>query len=84
MRDPFDSYWHVRRFFPCLILIPLIPSIDIQSIEQLKKEGATWGKKSRWANIKSVFGSPFSLKWFSPFHTPNMQMGKLEPYQYCV
>ena len=55
-----------------------------QSIEQLKKEGATWGKKSRWANIKSVFGSPFSLKWFSPFHTPNMHMGKLEPYQYCV
>jgi len=57
---------------------------DETSIEQLKKEGATWGKKSRWANIKSVFGSPFSLKWFSPFHTPNMHMGKLEPYQYCV
>lgn len=57
---------------------------DETGIEQLKKEGASWNKKSRWANVKSVFGSPFSLKWFSPFHAPNMHMGKLEPYQYCV
>jgi len=57
---------------------------DETGIEALKKEGASWGRKSRWANIKSVFGSPFSFQWFSPFHMPNTNMGKLEPYQYCV
>jgi len=57
---------------------------DETGIEALKKEGGNWGRKSRWANIKSVFGSPFSVQWFSPFHMPNTNMGKLEPYQYCV
>jgi len=52
--------------------------------EQRKQTGGSWGRKSRWANLKSVFGSPFGLKWFSPFHMPNRSMGKLEPYQYCV
>lgn len=57
---------------------------DETGIESIKKEGGSWGRKSRWANLKSVFGSPFGLKWFSPFHMPNTSMGKLEPYQYCV
>merc|ERR1711962_39510 len=57
---------------------------DETGIEALKKEGGSLGRKSRWTNIKSVFGSPFSVKWFSPFHMPNTNMGKLEPYQYCV
>lgn len=57
---------------------------DETGIEALKMEGGQWGRKSRWANIKSVFGSPFNVKWFSPFHMPNTNMGKLEPYQYCV
>merc|ERR1719334_127381 len=72
--------------FTAVMFSPQLSAIcsDETGIEQLKKEGANWGKKSRWANIKSVFGSPFSLKWFSPFHAPNTHMGKLEPYQYCV
>ena len=39
-----------------------------QGIEQLKKEQATWEKKSKWLSLKSVFGHPFNYRWFSPFH----------------
>ncbi|ESO95082.1 hypothetical protein LOTGIDRAFT_215238 [Lottia gigantea] len=43
---------------------------DETAIEQLKKEQATWQKKSSWLSIKSVFGHPFSWRWFSPFDQP--------------
>ncbi|KAJ8302762.1 hypothetical protein KUTeg_019158 [Tegillarca granosa] len=39
-------------------------------IEQLKKEQPGYSKKSKWLNIKAVFGHPFSWKWFSPFSEP--------------
>ncbi|KAK8741159.1 hypothetical protein OTU49_002526 [Cherax quadricarinatus] len=42
---------------------------DETGIEQLKKEQASWEKKSRWRSIQAVFGR-FSLTWFSPFTTP--------------
>ncbi|XP_046557123.1 palmitoyltransferase ZDHHC3-like isoform X2 [Haliotis rubra] len=43
---------------------------DETGIEQLKKEQATWDRKSKWLSIKAVFGHPFSVEWFSPFATP--------------
>ncbi|KAK3086406.1 hypothetical protein FSP39_017993 [Pinctada imbricata] len=43
---------------------------DETGIENLKKEHATWEKKSLWLSFKSVFGHPFSWEWFSPFNTP--------------
>ncbi|XP_076449183.1 palmitoyltransferase ZDHHC3-like [Babylonia areolata] len=43
---------------------------DETGIEQLKKEVARWEKQSRWMSFKSVFGSPFSLHWWSPFARP--------------
>ncbi|XP_048254948.1 palmitoyltransferase ZDHHC3-like isoform X2 [Haliotis cracherodii] len=43
---------------------------DETGIEQLKKEQATWDRKSKWLSIKAVFGHPFSMEWFSPFATP--------------
>ena len=39
---------------------------DETGIEALKKEEATWVRKSRWKSIQAVFGR-FSLQWFSPF-----------------
>ena len=42
-----------------------------QGIEQLKKDQGSWHKKSYWLSIKSVFGHPFSWRWFSPFSKPN-------------
>uniref|UniRef100_A0A0L8GBT2 Palmitoyltransferase n=2 Tax=Octopus bimaculoides TaxID=37653 RepID=A0A0L8GBT2_OCTBM len=55
---------------------------DETGIEQLKKEQATWERKSRWLSIKSVFGHPFGLHWFSPFSKP---LGyKLLHEQYAV
>nr|QDC33566.1 palmitoyltransferase ZDHHC3 [Coleomegilla maculata]QDC33567.1 palmitoyltransferase ZDHHC3 [Coleomegilla maculata] len=42
---------------------------DKTGIEQLKKEQATWAKKSRWKSIQAVFGR-FSILWFSPFAKP--------------
>ena len=55
---------------------------EFQGIESLKKEEATWEKKSRWMSIKSVFGHPFSFEWFSPFHMA--RIGKPESYLYTV
>ncbi|KAK6178479.1 hypothetical protein SNE40_013265 [Patella caerulea] len=43
---------------------------DETAIEQLKKEQATWERKSKWLSIKAVFGHPFSWRWFSPFDQP--------------
>ena len=45
-----------------------VPSlIDFgKGIEALKKEEATWVRKSRWKSIQAVFGR-FSIHWFSPF-----------------
>ncbi|KAJ8303223.1 hypothetical protein KUTeg_019619 [Tegillarca granosa] len=43
---------------------------DETGIEQLKKEQPGYSKKSKWLNIKAVFGHPFSWKWFSPFSEP--------------
>ena len=39
---------------------------DETGIESLKKEEATWARKSRWKSIQAVFGR-FSIQWFSPF-----------------
>ncbi|XP_077301843.1 palmitoyltransferase ZDHHC3 [Arctopsyche grandis] len=39
---------------------------DETGIEQLKKEQASWVRKSRWKSLQSVFGR-FSIGWFSPF-----------------
>ena len=39
---------------------------DETGIESLKKEEATWLRKSRWKSIQAVFGR-FSIQWFSPF-----------------
>lgn len=53
-----------------------------QGIEQLKKEERRWDKKTKWMNMRAVFGHPFSILWFSPFSTPDH--GKAETYQYVV
>lgn len=55
---------------------------DETGIEQLKTENPTWEKKSWWLSLKAVFGHPFSLKWFSPFHIPII--GKDQVYLYNV
>uniref|UniRef100_A0A673J6I1 Palmitoyltransferase ZDHHC3-like n=1 Tax=Sinocyclocheilus rhinocerous TaxID=307959 RepID=A0A673J6I1_9TELE len=52
---------------------------DETGIEQLKKEERRWAKKTKWMNMKAVFGHPFSIAWFSPFSTPDH--GKADPYQ---
>ncbi|CAF95600.1 unnamed protein product, partial [Tetraodon nigroviridis] len=55
---------------------------DETGIEQLKKEERRWAKKTKWMNMRAVFGHPFSILWFSPFSTPDH--GKAETYQYVV
>lgn len=55
---------------------------DETGIEQLKKEERRWAKKTKWMNMKAVFGHPFSIAWLSPFATPDQ--GKIDPYQYVV
>ncbi len=57
-------------------------SLCSQGIEQLKKEEKRWAKKSKWMNMKVVFGHPFSLAWMSPFAPPDH--GKANLYQYVV
>ncbi|MBN3325883.1 ZDHC3 Palmitoyltransferase, partial [Atractosteus spatula] len=51
---------------------------DETGIEQLKKEERRWAKKTKWMNMKAVFGHPFSIAWLSPFATPDH--GKADPY----
>lgn len=55
---------------------------DETGIEQLKKEERRWTKKTKWMNLKAVFGHPFSIAWLSPLATPDQ--GKADPYQYVV
>ncbi|XP_053570441.1 palmitoyltransferase ZDHHC3 isoform X2 [Bombina bombina] len=55
---------------------------DETGIEQLKKEERRWAKKTKWMNLKAVFGHPFSIAWLSPLATP--EQGKADPYQYVV
>ncbi|KAI3358715.1 hypothetical protein L3Q82_015121 [Scortum barcoo] len=55
---------------------------DETGIEQLKKEERRWAKKSKWMNMKVVFGHPFSIAWLSPFSAPDH--GKADVYQYIV
>ncbi|MEQ2303230.1 Palmitoyltransferase zdhhc3 [Ameca splendens] len=55
---------------------------DETGIEQLKKEERRWAKKTKWMNLRAVFGHHFSLLWLSPFSTPDH--GKAETYQYVV
>ncbi|KAF4100823.1 palmitoyltransferase ZDHHC3 [Onychostoma macrolepis] len=55
---------------------------DETGIEQLKKEEKRWAKKSKWMNMKVVFGHPFSVAWLSPFAPPDH--GKANLYQYVV
>lgn len=55
---------------------------DETGIEQLKKEQASWEKKSRWRSIQAVFGR-FSISWFNPFTTP-MPPTKTHSYMYAV
>ncbi|XP_055311871.1 palmitoyltransferase ZDHHC3 [Sitodiplosis mosellana] len=55
---------------------------DETGIEQLKKEEASWVKKSRWKSIQSVFGR-FSIAWFSPFTKPTIK-SKIDRNFYSV
>ncbi|KAM5156905.1 palmitoyltransferase ZDHHC3 isoform 1-T1 [Mantella aurantiaca] len=55
---------------------------DETGIEQLKKEERRWAKKTKWMNLKAVFGHPFSIAWLNPLATPDQ--GKADPYQYVV
>uniref|UniRef100_A0A8C5M6E6 Palmitoyltransferase n=1 Tax=Leptobrachium leishanense TaxID=445787 RepID=A0A8C5M6E6_9ANUR len=55
---------------------------DETGIEQLKKEERRWAKKTKWMNLKAVFGHPFSIDWLSPLAIPDQ--GKADPYQYVV
>ncbi|XP_026461598.1 palmitoyltransferase ZDHHC3-like isoform X2 [Ctenocephalides felis] len=57
--------------FTAVMLITQLQAIwnDETGIEQLKKEQASWVRKSRWKSIQNVFGR-FSLHWFSPFTSP--------------
>ena len=64
-------------FFDVLFMINFI-----QGIEQLKKEEASWEKKSRWRSVQAVFGR-FSLSWLSPFTAPPRQ-GHSMSYMYAV
>ncbi|XP_006817408.1 palmitoyltransferase ZDHHC3-like [Saccoglossus kowalevskii] len=57
---------------------------DETGIEQLKQDKPTWTKKSKWFALRSVFGGKFSIHWFSPFSSPNLNSGKTTPYQYVV
>ncbi|XP_050294760.1 palmitoyltransferase ZDHHC3 [Anthonomus grandis grandis] len=52
---------------------------DETGIEQLKKEEATWVKKSRWKSIQAVFGR-FSILWFSPFARPRKYKSEIDFY----
>ena len=59
----------------CLVIFWMVYHVGVnlclQGIEQLKKEQTTWARRSYWLSIKSVFGHPFSWRWFSPFSKPN-------------
>ncbi|KAG7324668.1 hypothetical protein KOW79_012684 [Hemibagrus wyckioides] len=55
---------------------------DETGIEQLKKEERRWAKKSRWMNLKVVFGHPFSIAWLNPLAVP--EHGKSDLFQYIV
>ncbi|KAM6967402.1 palmitoyltransferase ZDHHC3-like isoform 2-T2 [Aplochiton taeniatus] len=57
---------------------------DETGIEQLKKEERRWAKKTKWMNMRAVFGHPFSIFWFSPFSRARPDHGKAESYQYVV
>uniref|UniRef100_UPI00358F19E1 uncharacterized protein isoform X1 n=1 Tax=Myxine glutinosa TaxID=7769 RepID=UPI00358F19E1 len=55
---------------------------DETGIEQLKKEQREWVNKSKWLNLKAVFGHECSFTWLNPFSTP--EPGKSDLYQYIV
>lgn len=57
---------------------------DETGIESLKQEHGGWEKTGKWNSIKSVFGHPFSILWFSPFHPPHSTWGKPEVSMYDV
>lgn len=48
----------------------------------MKKEERRWAKRTKWMNMRVVFGHPFSIAWLSPFATPDH--GKADYYQYVV
>ncbi|KAM9496611.1 palmitoyltransferase ZDHHC3-like [Clarias gariepinus] len=52
---------------------------DETGIEQLKKEERRWVKKSKWMNLKVVFGHPFSVAWLNPLAVP--EHGKADLFQ---
>lgn len=78
MRNLVCDNWLGHKSTPTEVWLSLV----FQGIEQLKKEERRWAKKTKWMNMRAVFGHPFSLLWFSPFSTPDH--GKAETYQYVV
>lgn len=57
---------------------------DETGIEQLKREKATWEKKSWKLALTAVFGYPFSYEWFSPFHHAHWHKKEKSLYAYSV
>lgn len=74
----------ISLLFTLLSLIVIVDFFYLgpQGIEQLKKEEASWARKSRWKSIQSVFGR-FSLAWFSPFTKPAVK-SKIDRNYYSV
>lgn len=69
--------------FTCIMFCTQVHSMcyDETGIEQLKNE-KHWRSKSKWLNIKSVFGDHFSYDWLLPFYQPTF--AKQDVYQYIV
>ncbi|XP_071508330.1 palmitoyltransferase ZDHHC3-like [Diadema antillarum] len=57
---------------------------DETGIEQLKKQKATWMRKTRCMAFRAVCGSKMSLSWLNPLVTPNQNIGKELTYMYSV
>lgn len=69
--------------FTCIMFCTQLHSMcyDETGIEQLKNERHGRGK-SKWLNIKAVFGDKFSYEWFLPCAQP--AIAKQDVYQYIV
>lgn len=69
--------------FTCIMFCTQLHSMcfDETGIEQLKNEKHYRGR-SKWLNIKAVFGDKFSYDWFLPFYQP--MIAKQDVYQYIV
>uniref|UniRef100_A0A8C9B039 Palmitoyltransferase n=1 Tax=Prolemur simus TaxID=1328070 RepID=A0A8C9B039_PROSS len=70
----------LKGFFLASVMFVMQVYAICSGAQRLQRDEGRWGKGSKWANVKAVFGHRVSVAWISPFAPPDLQRARGHHY----